>query len=143
MGSDLDDRLDAVERALTDSDRTPESLPEAADLADRLDDLVARVADLESRADDQEAALRAVRGYVGNVRHVNREVERTAEAALAKARALDAPDADEDPLAGIETADAAGATEQEASVHPKEATDADDDGTADARDVADHLRGLL
>ncbi|MFB6140298.1 MAG: hypothetical protein ABEJ26_07665 [Halosimplex sp.] len=87
--SDLDARLDAVERALTDGDADLAELREASEAAGDLRDLESRLADLESRVDELEAGLQAVRGYAGNVRAVNREVERRASAALAKAEALE------------------------------------------------------
>jgi hypothetical protein len=48
-----------------------------------------RVADLEATVEELEAGVQAVRGYAGNVRAVNRDVERRASAALAKAEALE------------------------------------------------------
>lgn len=77
----IERRLAAVERAVS---TCPEDSPgddnrsRDRDLADRLDDVETDVAELE-------AAVQAVRGYVGSVKHVNDEVERRADAALAKA----------------------------------------------------------
>ncbi len=76
---ELADRVATLERALSDgagSEDHPSDPP--ADVEDRL-------ATVESDLADLEAAVQAVRGYVGQVRHVNREVERTAETALAVA----------------------------------------------------------
>ena len=70
----LSRRLDAVERAL------PEEEP--LERADRLDDLETRVAELE-------AAVQAIRGYVGEVRAINEDVERRADRALRKAEAVE------------------------------------------------------
>ncbi len=73
-------RLDAVERALSDGD--------PIERRDRLDDLDERVAELE-------AAVQALRGYVGTVRAVNDEIEHRADIALRKASVLEqyvAPD---------------------------------------------------
>ena len=70
----LERRLDAVERALVDD--------EPLERADRLDDLETRVAELE-------AAVQALRGYVGSVRAVNEDVERRADRAFRKARAVE------------------------------------------------------
>lgn len=86
---DLDARIAAVERALTDGDTDLTDLRDASALTDDVSELAARVDDIESRLDDLEAGLQAVRGYTGNVRAVNREVERRASAALAKAEALE------------------------------------------------------
>ena len=85
----LDARLDAVERALTDGDIDLSELRESADALEEMDDLESRLTDLESRVDELEAGLQAVRGYAGNVRAVNRDVERRASAALAKAETLE------------------------------------------------------
>jgi uncharacterized coiled-coil protein SlyX len=70
----LERRLDAVERALAD-DAPLEGV-------DRLDDLETRIAELE-------AAVQALRGYVGSVRAVNEDVERRADRAFRKARAVE------------------------------------------------------
>lgn len=70
----LERRLDAVERAL--------AADEPLERADRLDDLETRVAELE-------AAVQALRGYVGSVRAVNEDVERRADRAFRKARAVE------------------------------------------------------
>lgn len=74
----LAERVAAVERALTDGDADADEFSTPDDLSDR-------VAALESDLADLEAAVQALRGYVGEVRRVDREVERTAEAALAAA----------------------------------------------------------
>ena len=89
----LDERLRAVERALTDADDLTD-LRETADLARELERLSARLDDAEDCLDELDAATQALRGYVGNVRAVNRSVERTADAALAKAEALESADGD-------------------------------------------------
>jgi uncharacterized coiled-coil protein SlyX len=84
-------RLAAVERALAED--------EPLERTDRLDDLESRVAELE-------AAVQALRGYVGSVRAVNEEIERRADRAFRKARAVErsvAPDAED----GTESEDAA------------------------------------
>ena len=88
--SDLDRRLRAVERALTDGDHDVAALQDAAAIVDRLEDLEARVADLEERTADLDAATQAIRGYVGNVRSVNEEVESRADAALAAVARIEA-----------------------------------------------------
>jgi|GEM_PF-1215043 len=110
---DIDARLDAVERALTDGDTDLTDLREASGVVDDLQALEARLETVESRLDELEAGLEAVRGYAGNVRAVNREVERRASAALAKAETVEAavesdgrprnrqhdrPDAPDDPV---------------------------------------------
>jgi len=89
-GEDIEARLDAIERAIADGDMGDlEALADAASWQADVDDLEARVDELESHVADLEAGLQAVRGYVGNVRSVNREVERRAEAALATTEKLE------------------------------------------------------
>ncbi|SIQ91220.1 hypothetical protein SAMN05421858_0788 [Haladaptatus litoreus] len=94
----LDTRLRAVERALTEKDSdsvshedlnadshptiTEMTVPE---LTARVSELESRMNDIEPRLDELDAAVQALRGYVGNIRAVNAEVERRADAALAKA----------------------------------------------------------
>ncbi|WP_136715816.1 DUF7310 family coiled-coil domain-containing protein [Halorientalis salina] len=85
----LDERLRAVERALTGTDRELAGLADAADLATRIDDLESRLDGIESQLADLEASTQAVRGYVGNVRSVNRDVEQRADLALAKVERLE------------------------------------------------------
>lgn len=70
----LERRLEAVERALSGD--------EPLERTDRLDDLETRVVELE-------AAVQALRGYVGSVRAVNEDVERRADRAFRKARAVE------------------------------------------------------
>lgn len=85
--ADLAERLRAVERALTDGDVTPADLSDPATRDERLDRLADRLDDIEGRLAEAEAGIQAVRGYVGSIRAVNREVERRADAALAAADA--------------------------------------------------------
>jgi hypothetical protein len=86
----LAERLDAVERTLTDEDLAVPDLGDAAELTREVESLSARLDDVEERLDDLDAATQALRGYVGNVRAVNEEVERRADAALAKAESVEA-----------------------------------------------------
>lgn len=81
----LADRLAAVERAVSDGETDLAALAEGADLAGRIEAVEGRLADVEEQIADLEAATEALRGYVGNVRAVNGEVERRADAALDKA----------------------------------------------------------
>lgn len=86
----LERRLAAVERALTDGHDDMPDLGDDAALAARMDEMEATATRLEQRVTDLDAAVQALRGYVGNVRSVNRAVERRADAALATAqRAVD------------------------------------------------------
>lgn len=90
----IEQRLSAVERALTDGDAEFESLAVADDLEKRLTALEERLDDVESQLTELDAATQALRGYVGNVRSVNQEVERHAETALAKVEQLEAQHAE-------------------------------------------------
>lgn len=76
-------RLSAVERAVDGDAPAPERADE-----DR-ESLAARIETLEADVAELEAGLQAVRGYVGNVRSVNEDVERRADAALAKAESAE------------------------------------------------------
>lgn len=99
-GDDLADRLDALERTVV-GDGTVNSAGDGTDdtadassrgVPTRSGDVLRlerRVADLEATVEELEAGVQAVRGYAGNVRAVNRDVERRASAALAKAEALE------------------------------------------------------
>ncbi|UPV99351.1 hypothetical protein M0R88_12550 [Halorussus gelatinilyticus] len=86
----LDRRLRAVERALTDGDSDLTDLRDAAELTREVERLSARLDAIDERLDDLDAATQALRGYVGNVRALDRSVERRADAALAKAESLEA-----------------------------------------------------
>jgi len=78
----LQARVESLERAIADGHEL-DDLADAGAAVERLDDLERRVTILEDRIEEFDAALQAVRGYVGNVRAVNRSVERRADAALA------------------------------------------------------------
>ena len=90
MSENLADRPDAVERALTEDETDLAAVRERATLSAEVDRLETRVEELEAQVEELNAAIEAVRGYTGNVRAVNRAVERRASAALAKAEALEA-----------------------------------------------------
>ena len=76
----LNERIDTIERTLTGSaDSTLEDLPE-------------RVTALETQVAELEATVQALRGYVGNIQHVNSEVERRADAALAAVESIEEVD---------------------------------------------------
>ncbi|MFB6219644.1 MAG: hypothetical protein ABEH77_10815 [Halobacteriaceae archaeon] len=80
---EMEERLRAVERALTDGETAPAELEDAAAVRSALDEQAERTEALAERVADLEAAVEALRGYVGEVRAVNREVERRADAAAA------------------------------------------------------------
>lgn len=88
-GQDLHERLQAVERALTDGEGATADLSAPPARRERLDRLAERLDDLEGRLAEAEAGVEAVRGYVGSIRAVNQEVERRADAALSAADAGD------------------------------------------------------
>jgi|GEM_PF-3363073 chromosome segregation ATPase len=81
----FDERLRAVERAVTGTDATVADIADGAAATEERATLEARLTDLEARIEELEAATQALRGYAGSVRAVNREVERRADLALARA----------------------------------------------------------
>lgn len=85
----LQRRLRAVERSLTHGDHDVDSLRAAGDQANRIDELAARLDEAEDRIAELEASTQALRGYVGNVRSVNDDVEQRADAALAAVERLE------------------------------------------------------
>lgn len=90
MDDALHERVDALERAVTDGDGDLAALADAAEHAGRIDQLANDIAELQEQVAELEAATQALRGYVGNIRSVNRDVEKRAETALATAEALEA-----------------------------------------------------
>lgn len=103
----LEARLEAVERVLTDEDRPVAAVDDAAHLTARVERVETRLDALEARLDETDAALAAVRGYVGEIRHVNREVERTASAAVAAVDRLDAGTGTPPPIARVDGSESA------------------------------------
>ncbi|MFC7019968.1 MULTISPECIES: DUF7310 family coiled-coil domain-containing protein [Haloarcula] len=79
----LAERVRTVERAVTDGESEFPDATALADLETRIEALEDRVADIDDRTTELEAATQALRGYVGNVRSVNEDVEQRADAALA------------------------------------------------------------
>jgi len=90
MDDALRERVEALERAVTDGDHDFSTLAAEADAVERLADVEERLDELEDRLAELDAATQALRGYVGNVRSVNQDVEKRADAAMAKAQALEA-----------------------------------------------------
>ncbi|NHX35649.1 MULTISPECIES: DUF7310 family coiled-coil domain-containing protein [Halolamina] len=74
----LERRIAAVERAVDGEAATDRTDPPVDS-----EDLESRIADLETRVDELDAALQAVRGFLGGVSAVNESVERRADAAVA------------------------------------------------------------
>lgn len=85
----LDERLRTVERTLTGDDFDLLEVRDAADVHARFESIETRLDTIESRLADLDASSQALRGYVGNVRAVNREVERRADAAIAAVESLE------------------------------------------------------
>lgn len=81
----LSERVRTLERTLTGGEM-PE-LQDDAELRRTTADLTTRMDDLEAELAELDAAVQALRGYVGNIRAVNADVERRADAALAIAEA--------------------------------------------------------
>ncbi|WP_276300571.1 DUF7310 family coiled-coil domain-containing protein [Halorussus lipolyticus] len=112
----LDERLRAVERALTDHDSDLTDLRDAAELTREVERLADRLDDAEERLDGLDAGTQALRGYVGNVRAVNESVERRADTALAKAEEVEAE------LDGIDASASANADAEPRPVAPSHPT---------------------
>jgi chromosome segregation ATPase len=85
-------RVAAVERALTDGETDLDRIADRAALDARVEDLETSLETLTARLDELEAAVKAVRGFAGGVRAVNRDVERRADLALATVAELDEVD---------------------------------------------------
>jgi hypothetical protein len=86
---ELEARIEALERAVTDGDHDLSELATAGETQERLAAVETETEDLADRVAELEAATQALRGYVGNVRAVNREIEQRADAALAKAESVE------------------------------------------------------
>lgn len=86
---DLRERVEAVERAITDGDGDLSALADGAATAERVSDLETAVGSLRNDVAELEAATQALRGYVGNVRSVNDDVEQRADAAVAAVDTLE------------------------------------------------------
>ena len=85
----LEERVETVERAITDGDYGFPAVDDLAELTERIEALEQRVDELNDRADELAAATQALRGYVGNVRSVNERVEGRADAALSATERLE------------------------------------------------------
>ncbi|CQH48465.1 uncharacterized protein HHUB_1420 [Halobacterium hubeiense] len=130
---DLDERLRAVERAMTDGDAAVSDLSEAAAVHDRLDDVEAELADLAERLDALDATVQSLHGYVGDLEAVNERVQRRADAAREAVERLEAeqrrppqrtPNAERaDATASADSADATGtAATADTATHRDETT---------------------
>jgi hypothetical protein len=100
MDETIEDRLAAVERALTDGDHDLDALAADAETAARVDRLEDDIAMLRERVDELDAATQALRGYVGNVRAVNEDVRERADLALELAERGGRSHAADEPTVG-------------------------------------------
>jgi len=89
MDDSMEARIEALERAVTDGDHDLSGLAAEGEATDRLETLEETVSSLEDTVRELEAGTQALRGYVGNLRSVNHDVEQRADAALAKAESLE------------------------------------------------------
>lgn len=134
----LEERLAAVERAVTDEDVPLASVDDAAELTARIEAVESRLGTLEARIDEVDAAVTAVRGYVGEVRHVNEDVERTANAAVAAVDRLEPVSGTQPPIATERPA------ESRVTAAETETSEADGPSKAGAdRSFRDRLGALL
>jgi hypothetical protein len=113
MDDTLERRIEALERAVTDDEHDLSALATAGETAERLDALDSRLESIEDRVAELEAATQAVRGYVGNVRSVNRDIEQRADAALARVESLEAAVADESDSSATATSPTSSADHRE------------------------------
>jgi chromosome segregation ATPase len=119
--SDVAARVDAIERAVVDGDGDLDTA-ELATLAADVESLAERIECIEQRLGELDSAVQAVRGYAGNVRSVNREVERRADAALAKVEELEASERERDtPDSGDSGSESGGATTAQRATHDSRA----------------------
>lgn len=130
----LEERLDAVERAVTDGAVSLADVEDAAGRTARIERVESRLESVEEQVDDLEAAVAAIRGYVGELRHVNREVERTASAAVAAVDRLDAGSGPSSPIARVDT--------DEPAV-PETLPDDESASVDEERSILDRLRARL
>ena len=86
---DLRERVEAVERAVTDGEGELTALADGAARAERVATLEDDLETLQADLAEVEAATQALRGYVGNVRSANESVEARADSAVAAVEALE------------------------------------------------------
>ncbi len=90
MDDALRERVEALERTVTGGDHDLSGLADEADALDRLEQLEEQFETIQDSLAELEASTQALRGYVGNIRAVNEDVEQRAELALAKAEEIEA-----------------------------------------------------
>lgn len=131
----IERRLSALERAVVDDDRPLTDLPDAAAVATDVERLESRLEDLDERVADLEGASRALRGYVGNVRSVNEDVERHADAAVATVDRLERRVADLERTVNGEDADGDATAEPRSDPGSTLPAGPTDDGAGGAEDA--------
>lgn len=137
----VDERLRAVERTLTGDDRSVPDLQGRAELTSSVADLTERMERIEDRLDELDAATQALRGYVGNVRAVNADVERRADAALAAVESLEEDAVDEhlpEPRADRLRREREGSAPESDA-----ATESEDDAETERPGLLDGVRAVL
>jgi len=87
--TELESRIETLERAVTAGEHDLSELASEADALERLNEVEATCEEFERQLAELEAATQAVRGYVGSIRAVNSEVEQRADAALAAVESLE------------------------------------------------------
>ncbi|UIP01156.1 hypothetical protein Hbl1158_07360 [Halobaculum sp. CBA1158] len=97
--ADIHARVDAIERAVCGDAGDLTDLSRATEATARLDEVEGRLDAAEDTVADLEAAVEAIRGYVGAIRAVNERVERRADRALAATERLREDAAVNDPTA--------------------------------------------
>jgi TolA-binding protein len=85
----LEERLRAVERAVTDGEASVAAVADAASVHERLDEFETRLDALEKRTDALDATVQSLHGYVGEIESVNEDVARRADAARAAVERLE------------------------------------------------------
>lgn len=79
----LEQRVEAVENAVTGGESEFEDVKQMAELTAEVESMATRLEKIERRLAAVEGATESLEGYVGNVRSVNRETEKQADAAVA------------------------------------------------------------
>ena len=92
----LTERLAAVERAIAGGERPAGGNVDGGSVGGETEAVHDRLDEIEARVEELEAATQAVRGYAGAIRAVNRDVERRADLALARATEARGTSADRD-----------------------------------------------
>lgn len=123
MDDTLEDRLAAVERALTDDDHDLATLAAEGEAANRLGAVEDDLDTLRDRVDELDAATQALRGYVGNIRAVNEDVRERADLALDVAERAEAAATAESPAASGGATDPSPDTEAARGTDPERARD--------------------